>query len=471
MPPAPGRRRAGAPAETASGLACGRAPTRAGRGSPAEPGVTPRRRSTESGHQDELTLLTLLTRGDVTEITLNISDVEFVKELYPRVREDDAAIERYRDAIDRLPPIVVARGRVLVDGFHRWQAHKRERIEVIQAEDLGDLTDVEILKESIRRNASHGRQLETSDKKRMAERLYRQGTRDYGEIAGLLSIVPDKARQYCATARQDEKREQQERAWDLWLDCHDYRSIAGLIENGPDEVTIGRWVSSKRTEVQNEDAPESRQHFDVWQFQSANGESSYFGKMPPQVVENLLWLYTQPGDIVMDPFAGGGTTIDVAKRMGRRVWASDLNPSTPTLPIHQHDACDGWPEAAPRKADLVLLDPPYWQQAKGRYSDNQYDFGNVELDDFYAMWDVTVKAAMEHAERIAYIISPTQLPDGAVVDHATDMLAPFRENGWAVDRRIIVTYQTQQATGQQVEWAREKRLLLKLYRDLVVMAR
>src|ERR1700704_3604499 len=90
-------------------------------------------------------------------------------------------------------------------------------------------------------------------------------------------------------------------------------------------------------------------------------------------VANLLWLYTQPGDIVVDPFAGGGTTIDVAKRMGRRVWASDLHPSTPTLPIHEHDATDGWSAEAPRKADLVILDPPYWQQAKGRYSDDLDD--------------------------------------------------------------------------------------------------
>ena len=41
--------------------------------------------------------------------------------------------------------------------------------------------------------------------------------------------------------------------------------------------------------------------------------------MPPPIVENVLWLYTEPGDIIVDPFAGGGTTIDVAKAMGRRV--------------------------------------------------------------------------------------------------------------------------------------------------------
>jgi hypothetical protein len=40
-------------------------------------------------------------------------------------------------------------------------------------------------------------------------------------------------------------------------------------------------------------------------------------------VANLLWLYTEPGEIVVDPFAGGGTTVDAAKAMSRRVWASD----------------------------------------------------------------------------------------------------------------------------------------------------
>jgi DNA modification methylase len=28
----------------------------------------------------------------------------------------------------------------------------------------------------------------------------------------------------------------------------------------------------------------------------------HFGRMPPQVVENLVWLYTEPADVVFDPF-------------------------------------------------------------------------------------------------------------------------------------------------------------------------
>jgi DNA methylase len=409
----------------------------------------------------------------LAEITLAVDDVQFVKELYPRVREDDAAIERYRAAIDRLPPITVARGRILVDGFHRWQAYKRERLDAIVADDLGNLTDVEILKESIRRNSSHGRQLETSDKKRMADLLYRKGTREHAELSELLSITEKTAQEYCRDARRDEKQAQQERAWDLWLDCLEPPEISVVID--VPRTTVIDWLTKIQSVGNSSEPPESRQHFDIWQFQKADGESSYFGKLPPQVVENLLWFYTEPGDIVVDPFAGGGTTIDVAKRMGRRVWASDRAPSTPTLPIHEHDITVGWPADAPSKANLIILDPPYWQQAKGRYSDDPADLGNMSLPEFGDAWQATVKACSAHLAdggRLAFIVSPTQLDDGQVIDHAPIMEGDCIVTGQLTkERRIIVPYQTQQATGRQVEWARENKRLLKLYRDLVVMSK
>lgn len=38
----------------------------------------------------------------------------------------------------------------------------------------------------------------------------------------------------------------------------------------------------------------------------------------PELVEAFLDEYTKPGDVVFDPFAGFGTTLVVAERMGRR---------------------------------------------------------------------------------------------------------------------------------------------------------
>lgn len=411
--------------------------------------------------------------------TIPVGAVRYVKELYPRLKPHDDVIERYRDALENLPPIIVARDGVLVDGYHRWQAHVREGADSIRAQNLGDLADAEIIRESIKRNATHGQQLTRGDKKRLAGQLWVtfgdfKTTDRVREIRDLLAVSERIVQEWTKDARKAEKEAQQAKAWDLWLDCLSTRQIGDAL--GLNHDTVATWLSEKREDAEFRQAPASRQHFDIWSFTHADkdsGQQSYFGAVPPQVLENLLWLWTEPGQIIVDLFTGSGTTIDVAKSMGRRVWASDIrgNHYSPHLPIHQHDATSGWPGDAPRKADLVFLDPPYWKQAAGRYSTEPGEMAEMDLTPFYESWAAVAKAAMEHSERVAYIISPTQLEDGRVIDHATDMLAPFAANGWRVERRIIVPYQTQQATGQQVEWAREHKRLLKLYRDLVVVAR
>jgi DNA modification methylase len=45
-----------------------------------------------------------------------------------------------------------------------------------------------------------------------------------------------------------------------------------------------------------------------------------------ELVEVLLAEFTQPGDLVLDPFAGFGTTLVVAERMGRRALGVELLP-------------------------------------------------------------------------------------------------------------------------------------------------
>jgi hypothetical protein len=132
----------------------------------------------------------------------------------------------------------------------------------------------------------------------MADQLYRQGVRDETELRDPLSITEETLKTYLADAKRDEKAAAKSKAWDLWLDCHSERGIAK--ETGTPHQTISDWLAEKRKDPIFGQVPPSRQHFDVWQFQKADGESSFFGRMPPQVVENLLWLYTKPGDIVDD---------------------------------------------------------------------------------------------------------------------------------------------------------------------------
>jgi hypothetical protein len=52
----------------------------------------------------------------------------------------------------------------------------------------------------------------------------------------------------------------------------------------------------------------------------------YFARRPHTVFAHLIEHYTKPGDLVVDPFYGGGVTLVEGALVGRRVVGFDLNP-------------------------------------------------------------------------------------------------------------------------------------------------
>ncbi|MCB1051225.1 MAG: hypothetical protein H6510_05955 [Acidobacteria bacterium] len=108
------------------------------------------------------------------------------------------------------------------------------------------------------------------------------------------------------------------------------------------------------------------------------GDKNYAGATPSYLIWNLLERYTTPGNLVVDPMCGSGTTLDVARDCDRRALGYDLQPQRKDifrcdarkLPIE-----DG-------KADFVFIDPPYSTHLKysgdpaclGELSANQADY-------------------------------------------------------------------------------------------------
>jgi DNA modification methylase len=85
------------------------------------------------------------------------------------------------------------------------------------------------------------------------------------------------------------------------------------------------------------------------------GTPAYPGATPAYVIWNLLQRYTREGDLVVDPFAGGGTTLDVARSLERRALGYDLQPQRKD--IFRADARELPLEDS--KCDFVFMDPPY----------------------------------------------------------------------------------------------------------------
>jgi site-specific DNA-methyltransferase (adenine-specific) len=58
-----------------------------------------------------------------------------------------------------------------------------------------------------------------------------------------------------------------------------------------------------------------------------SSSSNHEWSKPPLTVTYYLNAFTKPGDIVLDPFVGGGTTAVAAKQSGRNFIASEVDPA------------------------------------------------------------------------------------------------------------------------------------------------
>lgn len=64
----------------------------------------------------------------------------------------------------------------------------------------------------------------------------------------------------------------------------------------------------------------------VWEFPSVRANDDHEAKFPLELPTRLIRLLTDPGDVVLDPFAGSGTSLAAAVQLGRVPIGFDLKP-------------------------------------------------------------------------------------------------------------------------------------------------
>ncbi len=64
----------------------------------------------------------------------------------------------------------------------------------------------------------------------------------------------------------------------------------------------------------------------VWTVSTKPFKGAHFATFPPDLIEPCILAGSRPGDRVLDPFLGSGTTGVVATKHGRRITGIDLNP-------------------------------------------------------------------------------------------------------------------------------------------------
>lgn len=64
----------------------------------------------------------------------------------------------------------------------------------------------------------------------------------------------------------------------------------------------------------------------VWTIPTESFKGAHFATFPQALVEPCILAGSRPGDLVLDPFLGSGTTAVVAERLARRWFGCELNP-------------------------------------------------------------------------------------------------------------------------------------------------
>ena len=64
---------------------------------------------------------------------------------------------------------------------------------------------------------------------------------------------------------------------------------------------------------------------DVWSIPTASIRNSHIAVFPQELPEKCILASTKPGDIVLDPFSGSGTTCRVASRLNRKSIGIELS--------------------------------------------------------------------------------------------------------------------------------------------------
>jgi DNA modification methylase len=132
--------------------------------------------------------------------------------------------------------------------------------------------------------------------------------------------------------------------------------------------------------------------------------SIFPGRLPGQIVYNVLHHYSEIGDLCLFPFVGSGTEADVALYMGRDYYAWDIHHVDSVEEKHGDryftaNSLAPWQitKTIEEKADLVFADPPRFMWGNGTWEDSdsnaKYDIGTQDLDEFMQSIELVARNA------------------------------------------------------------------------------
>ncbi len=205
----------------------------------------------------------------------------------------------------------------------------------------------------------------------------------------------------------------------------------------------------------------------VWSFPQrgnwATHDAKWRGNWSPYVPRNLILRYSEEGDLLLDQFAGGGTTLVEAKLLNRNIIGIDVNDDAlrrcQEKTSFEHENANG--SIYLRKADardlnfildeeidLICTHPPYANIIK--YSDNiASDLSNLDVPDFLSEMEKVASEChrvLKKGKYCAILIGDTR-KKGHIVHLGFDTMKVFESAGFKLKEIIIKEQHNCKATG------------------------
>lgn len=446
---------------------------------------------------------------------INISEVVFHQRDYPREKPKTSTIEQYIDALKggyEFPPIEVDVNKdngkyPLLDGYHRLKAFEESGIEKILASFV-ELEGFPRLLYAAGRNAVHGDRLTKAEKRAIAEQMVEE-SRTVEEVAQWLQVSKSTVGEWTSHILKRRQRSRDAKIWWLHLLGWTTREIGEVVDvdsktvsnicgnfpelekfckdqasrgQGAEQIAEAQDVSrqlveaillqGKTDEQRLETLKIGIQPYDVWNFTQCDPRfgCEYPGRIPGQLIAHVLYFYTNPGDLIVDPMVGSGTTIDVCAYLGRKCYGYDAHPRPDRYDIKEHDLILGWPERT-KQAQLIFWDPPYFKKKDDGYGDKS--ISRLSREQYLSFFAEQIKALPEKFKgRIAFLCSAfNEESDASQNIFIWDYLTYFIGFGWQVERHIQTPLSTQAVHPDIVKKFRAARRLARLGRDLVILRR
>ncbi len=195
----------------------------------------------------------------------------------------------------------------------------------------------------------------------------------------------------------------------------------------------------------------------------ATHDAKWRGNWSPYIPRNLLLRYSQEGDLVLDQFAGGGTTLIEAKLLNRNIIGVDVNDVALARCEEkidfQHDGANG--NVYIRKGDarnlafipdegidFICTHPPYANIVK--YSEDlENDLSLLKVQDFL---EEMKKVAAEcfrvlKPGRFCAILMGDTRQKGHMIPMSFEVMRIFENTGFKLKELIIKEQHNCRATG------------------------